>query len=165
MKKMKVLVFSLIMSYSMAIGMEVYNIAYKMGYHMQAGGFSAMHNVVFLAALKEASYMGIIVFIISTLYGNRLGQHIASHICNQERDPAYFCMLIRQGATIAIMCPSMSLIASIIFTIILAHQPLIQLPAIFVGTLMKNFPMAFFWNIFAASPFTRTITKWLFTSK
>ena len=52
MKKMKVLVFSLIMSYSMAIGMEVYNIAYKMGYHMQAGGFSAMHNVVFLAALK-----------------------------------------------------------------------------------------------------------------
>ena len=157
MKKMKVLVFSLIMSYSMAIGMEVYNIAYKMGYHMQAGGFSAMHNVVFLAALKEASYMGIIVFIISTLYGNRLGQHIASHICNQERDP--------QGATIAIMCPSMSLIASIIFTIILAHQPLIQLPAIFVGTLMKNFPMAFFWNIFAASPFTRTIIKWLFTSK
>ncbi len=59
----------------------------------------------------------------------------------------------------------MSLIASILFTIILAHQPLIQLPAIFVGTLMKNFPMAFFWNIFAASPFTRTITKWFFASK
>lgn len=162
MKKMRGMIFSLIISYSMAIGMEVYNIAYKLGYHMQVGGFSSMHNDVFLAALKEASYMGIIVFIISTLYGNRLGQHLANSLCDHQRDPSYFCMLMRQGATIMIMCPSMSLIASILFSIILGHQPLLQLPAIFVGTLMKNFPMAFFWNIFAASPFTRKLTKQLF---
>ncbi|MGN1392386.1 MAG: hypothetical protein ACI4WQ_10430 [Sharpea porci] len=85
MKKMQGMIFSLIMSYSMAIGMEVYNIAYKLGYHMQVGGFSSMHNDVFLAALKMASYMGIIVFIISTLYGNRLGQHLANSLCDQER--------------------------------------------------------------------------------
>ena len=28
-----------------------------------------------------------------------------------------------------------------------------QLPAIWAGTLIKNFPMAFFWNMFAAAPF------------
>ena len=31
MKKMQGMIFSLIISYSMAIGMEVYNIAYKLG--------------------------------------------------------------------------------------------------------------------------------------
>ena len=42
--------------------------------------------------------------------------------------------------------------------IILAGQPPTQLPAIWVGTVIKNFPMAFFWNMFAAAPFSR----WLF---
>ena len=56
------------------------------------------------------------------------------------------------------MCPAMSMVASILFSIILAKQPVSQLPAIWVGTLLKNFPMAFFWNMFAAAPFTH----WLF---
>jgi hypothetical protein len=52
----------------------------------------------------------------------------------------------------------MSMVASILFNVILARQPVTQLPAIWVGTVIKNFPMAFFWNMFAAAPFTR----WLF---
>lgn len=32
-----------------------------------------------------------------------------------------------------------------------------QLPAIFVGTLIKNFPMALLWNLFAAGPITRLV--------
>lgn len=56
------------------------------------------------------------------------------------------------------MCPTMSLAASILFNVILAGAPLAQLPAIWIGTLLKNFPMAFFWNMFAAAPFTH----WLF---
>jgi len=53
----------------------------------------------------------------------------------------------------------MSLAASILFNLILAKQPISQLPAIWVGTVFKNFPMAFFWNMFAAAPFSR----WLFS--
>lgn len=41
----------------------------------------------------------------------------------------------------------------------LAAESVWQLPAIWVGTFMKNFPMAFFWNMFAAAPFTH----WIFT--
>lgn len=84
--KLQGTVFGLIMSYAMAIGMEVYNIAYKMGFHLADGGFSSMTN------------------------------------------------------------------ASI------AGMPATQLPAIWVGTVLKNFPMAFFWNMFAAAPFSH----WLF---
>ena len=44
--KLQGTVFGLIMSYAMAIGMEVYNIAYKMGFHLADGGFSSMTNAV-----------------------------------------------------------------------------------------------------------------------
>ena len=65
---------------------------------------------------------------------------------------------MRQAGTVAVMCPTMSLVASVLFNIILGDSSVIQLPAIWIGTLLKNFPMAFFWNMFAAAPFTH----WLF---
>ena len=61
-------VFGLLMSYFMALGMEVANVAHKLG---------AMSNAVFLPALKETVFMGAIVFVVSMLYGSRAGQHIA----------------------------------------------------------------------------------------
>ena len=69
--------------------------------------------------------MGLLVFLFSNLWGNRLGAAFA---------------------------------ASILFNVILAGAPVSQLPAIWVGTFLKNFPMAFFWNMFAAAPFSH----WLF---
>ena len=152
------IIFGLIMSYAMAIGMEVYNIAIKMGYNLNVGGFSTMTNQVFPAALLEASYMGLFVFLFSNLWGNRTGAAFAARHTDPGKDNPYFCMLMRQAGTVAVMCPTMSLVASILFNVILAGQPVSQLPAIWVGTVLKNFPMAFLWNMFAAAPFTR----WLF---
>lgn len=60
------------------------------------------------------------------------------------------------------MCPTMSLAASILFNLILGDAPLTQLPALWIGTLLKNFPMAFFWNMFAAAPFTHWVMGKLF---
>ena len=151
-------IFGLIMSYAMAIGMEVYNIAIKMGYNLNVGGFSTMTLRVFPAALKEAAYMGIFVFITSDLWGNRIGAHFMEKYTDPKKDNPYFCRIMRQAGTVAIMCPTMSLIASILFNVILAGQPVWELPAIWVGTLIKNFPMALCWNMFAAAPFTH----WLF---
>ena len=45
-------IFGLIMSYAMAIGMEVYNIAIKEGVMLSPGGLSNMTNAVFPAALS-----------------------------------------------------------------------------------------------------------------
>ena len=66
--KVQKIVFGLLMSYTMAIGMEIYNIAYKQGVHLEAGGFSSMMNGVFPAALAEAGYMGLLVFCF-LIYG------------------------------------------------------------------------------------------------
>ena len=150
--------FGLIMSYAMAYGMEIYNVAIKEGVHMAAGGLSNMSNLVFWDALKEASYMGLFVFLFSNLWGNRLGAAFAARHCDPGRDNPYVCQLLRQAGTVAVMCPTMSMVASLLFNVFLAGAPITRLPAIWVGTLFKNFPMAFFWNMFAAAPCSR----WLF---
>lgn len=61
------LIFGILMSITMTYGMEVYNNAINAGYNLMPGGFSNMTNDVFLNALKESSFMMIIVFIISNL--------------------------------------------------------------------------------------------------
>ena len=56
------------------------------------------------------------------------------------------------------MCPTMSMVATILFQIVMGGQSVMALIPLFIGTLLKNFPMAFFWNMFAAAP----LTHWLF---
>ena len=151
--KVQGIVFGILMSYAMAYGMEVYNVAIKEGFNLNVGGFSTMTNRVFPDALIEASYMGVFVFLTSSLWGNRLGAAFAARHTDPAKDNPYFCRLMRQAGTVAVMCPTMSLVASILFNVILAHQPAANLPAVWAGTMLKNLPMAFFWNRFAAAPF------------
>ena len=53
------LFFGVVMSITMAVGMEIYNVAISMGYALQPGGLSGMTSAVFPAALAEAAYMSI----------------------------------------------------------------------------------------------------------
>lgn len=156
-------IFGIIMSYAMAYGMEVYNIAIKEGVNLTVGGLSNMTNAVFRRS-KRSSLYGIICYSVFKFMGNRIGSAIASKHCNPEQDNPYICQLLRQAGTIAVMCPTMSLVASVLFNIIFANAPLSQLPAIWIGTTLKNFPMAFFWNMFAAAPFY-TLVIWKSISK
>lgn len=163
--KFQGIVFGAIMSVSMAYGMEVYNLAIKHGYPAMPGGFTNMPNTIFLEALLETSYMCLLVFAISNLWGNRLGQHIARKIIRPESDNPFFIVLIVSSCTVLVMCPSMSLAAAVLFNMILGSQPLSHLPALWVGTILKNFPMALLWNLFFAGPFTRHTFRFLFRKK
>lgn len=163
--KVQGFIFGLVMSYAMAIGMEVYNTALKEGVQLAPGGLSNMTGGVFLDALREAVWMGLLVVLVSSLWGNRLGAAIAARHCDPTRDNPYFCRLLRQAGTVAVMCPAMSLAASVLFSVILGGAPAARLPAIWAGTLLKNFPMAFFWNVFAAAPFTHWVCGRIFAEK
>lgn len=116
------LVFGILMSVTMAYGMEVYNVALKSGVLQHVGGFSDMRNTVFLDALKEAAYMWVIVLVISTLWGNRLGAKLAVRLVS-EQDSPFLQMLARSCCTVLVMCPTMSLVAAVLFQVILSHQP------------------------------------------
>ena len=161
-KKIQGIVFGVIMSYSMALGMEIYNVAINQGINLNFGGFSNMTYLVFLDAIKETSYMGLFVTLFSNLWGNRIGAAFAAKHCDPQKDNPYICRLLRQGGTVAVMCPTMSLVASVLFSVILGGAPIYRLPAIWIGTFFKNFPMAFFWNMFAAAPFTNWICEKIF---
>ena len=158
------IVFGIIMSYAMAFGMEVYNTAINQGFHLAGAGSSAMTNLVFVDALKETAFMGLIVILFSSLWGNRAGAAFAARHCDPQKDNPYVCRVMRQAGTVAVMCPTMSLVASVLFSVVMAGMPAAQLPAIWLGTVIKNFPMAFFWNMFAAAPFTRWLFNRLFPS-
>ena len=155
--KFQSIVFGLIMSYSMAIGMEIFNTAVKLGVNLTPGGFTNLTGAVFAGAAKEIWYMGAIVFVLSELFGNRAGAAAAAKRCDPQRDNPYLCRLMRQACTVAVMCPTMSLAASLMFNVIPGVRPAAELPEIWLGTLMKNFPMAFFWNMYAAAPFTHLL--------
>ncbi|MCH4083432.1 MAG: hypothetical protein LKF00_03580 [Olsenella sp.] len=151
------IIFGILMSVTMAYGMEVYNVAWKMGIPTMPGGFSNMTNVVFWDVLLEAAYMWLFVFLFSNLWGTRGGAALAEKIVDPERDSAFVQGTARSCCTVLIMCPTMSLVASILFNVVLGGMPVAQLPAIWVGTLIKNFPMALLWNLFAAGPVSRLV--------
>ena len=141
--------------------MEIYNNAMQQGVHLQPGGFTNLTYAVVGKALVEAAFMGALVMVISSLWGNRLGAAIGARWCDAGRDSPAFCQLMRQAGTVAVMCPTMSLAATILFYGILGGTSVFQLPAVWVGTVLKNFPMAFFWNMFAAAPLVHLIfDKW-----
>lgn len=160
--KFQSVIFGLVMSYSMAVGMEVYNVAIKLGVNLRPGGLTNITYAAFGGALREAAYMGALVFIFSNLWGNRLGAAFAARRCDPDKDNSYFCRVMRQAGTVAVMCPTMSLAASILFSVILAGGSPADLPAVWIGTVLKNFPMAFFWNMYAAAPFTHLVCGALF---
>lgn len=163
--KMQKIIFGILMSVTMAYGMEVFNVAHKLGYNTMSGGFSNMTNQVFLEALREGSFMWILVFLFSNLWGNRMGHGLAAKLVDPRKDTPFFCTLVISGCTVLIMCPTMSAAAAILFHIILGGVPVSQIPAVWVGTVLKNFPMALLWNLFAAGPLTRFLFRRLFAEQ
>ena len=137
------IIFGIIMSYSMAVGMEIYNNAIQQGVHLQPGGFTNLTYGIVGKALVEALCMGLIVIIVSELWGNRPGARFAAKVSDPQRDNPYFCRLMRQAGTVSVMCPTMSLAATIIFSMILGGAPVWQLPAIwrFSGKCLPPHPL------------------------
>lgn len=119
------------MSMTMAYGMEVYNVALK------EGGLSQMTNQVFWGALLEAAYMWIFVFLFSNLWGNRIGHKLAEKICRTEDSPFLHTVFI-SGCTVLIMCPTMSAVAAVLFSVILGGGSWVQLPAYWAGTVWRR---------------------------
>ena len=147
--KFQKFIFGLLMTYTMTCGMELYNLA------ILTGGFSGLSRAMVGEKLIEMLYMGVFVFLFSNLWGNRIGAVCAAKAAGLTNGNPRLCQLARQIGTIVVMCPTMSLVASILFNIIQAGIPAAQLPDVWTATFLRNLPMAFVWNIFAAAPFSR----------
>lgn len=142
------LVFGAIMSCAMAAGMELYNIGLKVNWELQA-----LARAVFPLGLLEMAGMGALVFIFSNLWGNRCGAALAARAQDPKRR-----LRLRQLGTVAVMCPTMSLAATVIFALILGRQPMSLLPGLWLTTCLKNLPMALVWSMLVAAPLARWLT-------
>lgn len=145
--KFENIVFTLFMSFLMVYAMICYNIALNMG---------GMSNQVFLLAFHELIIMWPVAFILEYFFVDKLAHYFAFKVVT-PKDCPFFITLAISFYIICIMCPIMSLIATILF-----KTPGVQIISVWFMTILFNFPMAFFWQICYCGPFVRWIFGKLF---
>ena len=127
----------------MVYAMICYNISLNIG---------GMANHVFLDAFHELVIMGPVAFILDFFLYGSLSKKLAFRIVNPAEDKPIMIILAISSITVCLMCPSMSLVATLLF-----KNPGKEVIAIWLQTTALNFLMAFFWQIFFAGPLVRKI--------
>ena len=138
------------MAFVMVYAMVCYNIAIEMG---------GMSNRIFLIAFHEIPIMWPIAIVLELFVFERLAIKLAFRFVNPEKDSPFLITLGISSMIVCLMCPTMSLIATLLF----AH-PGSQVVAVWLQKLTLNFPMALCWQVFFAGPGVRNFFK-LFEKK
>ena len=141
--KFQEVIFTILMVFVMVYAMICYNISLNIG---------GMANHVFLDAFHELVIMGPVAFILDFFLYGSLSKKFAFRIVNPAEDKPIMIILAISSITVCLMCPSMSLVATLLF-----KNPGKEVIAIWLQTTALNFPMAFFWQIFFAGPLVRKI--------
>lgn len=141
--KFQEVVFTIMMVFVMVYAMICYNISLNIG---------GMANHVFLDAFHELVIMGPVAFILDFFLYGSLSKKMAFRIVNPAEDKPIMIILAISSITVCLMCPSMSLAATLLF-----KNAGTEFIAVWLQTTALNFPMAFFWQIFFAGPLVRKI--------
>ncbi len=137
-------VFTAIMAAVMVYGMIVYNVAWN------TDGVSAM---TFLAALHEMPIMFPIAFVLEFFIVGKLAAALAFRVMRPDDRPQLITFAI-SICICCIMCPVMSLIATVLF-----NKPDF---CTWVQTWARNFPMAICYQLFYCGPLVRLIFRTIF---
>ena len=143
--KLQEVVFTILMVFVMVYAMICYNISLNMG---------GMSNIVFLNAFHELVIMGPIAFILDFFLYGSLSKKLAFRIVTPGVDKPIMLILAISSITVCLMCPTMSLAATLLFK----HAGK-EVIAVWIETTALNFPMAFFWQIFFVGPLVRAISE------
>lgn len=146
--KFQNVIFTIIMALVMVYAMICYNIS------LNTGG---MKNEVFLLAFHELIIMWPLAFVLEMFVVERLAQKLAFRIVTPGKDKPLFITLAISSFIVCLMCPMMSLAATILF-----KNAGSEFVAVWIQTTALNFPMAFFWQIFFAGPFVRLVFRTMF---
>lgn len=144
------LFFSIVMTFLMVYAMVCYNIAIQ---------FGGMSNRIFLTAFGEMRIMWPAALILEMFVLNKPIMALTMRAVTPEMPPVLM-ILLRSAVTVCLMCPSMSLIASVLF-----QHAGAQLPAVWLQTAVINFPMALCWQLCFAGPIGRAVFRLFFRRK
>lgn len=148
--KVQKILFSILMSFIMVYGMELYNTAIV---------HKGMTNALFFLPAGQLVLLMIAVIALETFIGGPLARKLAFRLVNPKKDRSILIILTIQIMTVCLMCPMMSMVATIAFKGGLSTE----IVAKWMQTVVINFPMALCWQVFVAGPLVRllvrTITK------
>ena len=144
------IVFTIIMAAIMVYGMIVYNVA------LNTGGVT---NATFLMALHEMPIMVPVACILEFFVVEKLATALAFTFMRPTDRPQFITYAISL-MIVAIMCPVMSLIATILF-----KNAGSQFVAVWFQTTFMNFPVAFFWQLMYCGPLIRFLFGKMFPEK
>jgi hypothetical protein len=145
--KFQDVIYTAIMAIIMVYGMIVYNVA------LNTGGVS---GTTFLLALHELPIMAPIAFILEFFLVGKIAQKLAFTVMRPTDRPQFITYAI-SICICCIMCPTMSLIATLLF----------KTPSFgtWVQTWAMNFPMAICYQLFYCGPLVRLIFRAIFREK
>ena len=142
--KFQNVILTLMMAFLMVYAMICYNISLNIG---------EMSNQVFLMAFHEMVIMWPIAFILEFFVVEKLATRLAFRFMRPTDRPQFITYAISL-MIVCIMCPVMSLIATVLF-----KEPSF---GTWVHTFGCNFPMALCWQMFYCGPLSRAIFRLLF---
>ena len=142
--KFQDVIFTAIMAVVMVYGMIVYNVALNMR------GITAG---TFIAALHELPVMAPIAFILEFFVVGKIAKMLAFKVVRPNDRPQFITYAI-SICICCIMCPVMSLIATILF-----KEPGL---GTWIQTWAMNFPMAILYQMFYCGPVVRLIFRFIF---
>lgn len=146
--KFQEVVFTLIMATVMVYGMIVYNVA------LNTGGVTGM---TFVLALHEMPIMVPVAFVLEFFVVGKVAGMLAFKVMRPDDRPQFITYAI-SICICCIMCPIMSLIATILFKDNCSF-------GVFVQTWAMNFPMALLYQLFYCGPFVRFVFRFIFKNK
>ncbi len=145
--KFQNVVFTIIMAIIMVYGMIVYNVA------LNTGGVT---NQTFLMALHELPIMAPIAFVLEFFVVEKLATRLAFSFMRPTDRPQFITYAI-STMIVCIMCPTMSLIATLLF-----KEPSF---GTWIHTWGCNMPVALIWQLLYCGPLCRLIFRLLFRVK
>ena len=146
--KFQDVVYTIIMATIMVYGMVVYNVALNMG---------EVTGATFLAAVHELPIMVPIAFVLEFFIVGKIARALAFTVVRPTDRPQFITYAI-SICICCIMCPTMSLVATILFKETHTFGTWIQ-------TWGMNFPMALLYQLFYCGPFVRLIFRTIFREK
>ncbi len=141
-------IYTIIMATIMVYGMIVYNVA------LNTGGVSGQ---TFLLATHEMIIMVPVAFVLEFFIVGKIAQKLAFTVMKPTDRPQFITYAI-SICICCIMCPIMSLVATILFKDQHTFGTWIQ-------TWAMNFPMAICWQMFYCGPLVRLIFRTIFRKK
>ena len=141
--KLQSIIFTIIMATVMVYGMIVYNVS------LNTGG---VHGENFLLALHEMPIMVPIAFLLEFVVVEKLATRLAFSFMQSTDRPQLITYAI-STMIVCIMCPVMSLIATLLF----------KTPSFgtWIETWGMNMPMALIWQLLYCGPLVRLIFRTL----